>query len=73
VNSLSILKFKCKMLSETKHRLHAQEIAHSLDLQKYDGIICVSGDGILVEVSKIIHMHMRRAASYTLFSILRYP
>ena len=36
---------------ETKHRLHAQEIAHSLDLRKYDGIICVSGDGVLVEVS----------------------
>ncbi|KAF8669496.1 hypothetical protein HU200_051297 [Digitaria exilis] len=33
---------------ETKHRLHAQEIAHSLDLRKYDGIICVRGDGFLV-------------------------
>lgn len=38
------------MCSETKHRLHAQEIAHSLDLRKYDGIVCVSGDGVLVEV-----------------------
>ncbi|XP_047069905.1 sphingosine kinase 1-like [Lolium rigidum] len=38
------------IMQETTHRLHAQEIAHSLDLQKYDGIICVSGDGILVEV-----------------------
>ncbi|PNT74939.1 hypothetical protein BRADI_1g24730v3 [Brachypodium distachyon] len=37
-------------MQETKHRLHAQEIAGSLDLMKYDGIICVSGDGILVEV-----------------------
>lgn len=37
-------------MQETKHRLHAQEIAHSLDLRKYDGIICVSGDGVLVEV-----------------------
>nr|BAC20872.1 putative sphingosine kinase [Oryza sativa Japonica Group]BAD30563.1 putative sphingosine kinase [Oryza sativa Japonica Group] len=35
---------------QTKHRLHAQEIAHSLDLRKYDGIVCVSGDGVLVEV-----------------------
>nr|CAB3458335.1 unnamed protein product [Digitaria exilis] len=35
---------------ETKRRLHAQEIAHSLDLRKYDGIVCVSGDGVLVEV-----------------------
>ncbi|CAN6219241.1 unnamed protein product [Urochloa humidicola] len=37
-------------VQETKHRLHAQEIAHSLDLRKYDGIVCVSGDGIMVEV-----------------------
>ncbi|OQU90097.1 hypothetical protein SORBI_3002G339666 [Sorghum bicolor] len=35
---------------ETKHCLNAQEIAHSLDLRKYDGVICVSGDGLLVEV-----------------------
>ncbi|GJN32732.1 hypothetical protein PR202_gb21255 [Eleusine coracana subsp. coracana] len=33
---------------ETKHRF--QEMSHSLDLRKYDGIICVSGDGVLVEV-----------------------
>uniref|UniRef100_A0ACD5UZC2 Uncharacterized protein n=1 Tax=Avena sativa TaxID=4498 RepID=A0ACD5UZC2_AVESA len=38
------------IMQETKHRLHAQEIARSLDLRKYDGVICVSGDGILVEV-----------------------
>nr|CAD1841188.1 unnamed protein product [Ananas comosus var. bracteatus] len=38
----------CKV--ETKYQLHAQEIAHSLDLMKYDGIVCVSGDGVLVEV-----------------------
>ncbi|KAL6856118.1 hypothetical protein ACP4OV_018920 [Aristida adscensionis] len=37
-------------MQETKHRLHAQEISHSLDLRKYDGIICVSGDGVMVEV-----------------------
>ncbi|CAN6175833.1 unnamed protein product [Urochloa humidicola] len=37
-------------MQETKHRLHAQEIAHSLDLRKYDGIVCVSGDGVMVEV-----------------------
>lgn len=37
-------------LSETKYRLHAKEVAHSLDLSGYDGVLCVSGDGILVEV-----------------------
>ena len=39
--------------SETKHQLHAKEVVGSLDLSKYDGIVCVSGDGILVEVSFI--------------------
>lgn len=36
-------------LQETKYQLHAKEVCRSLDLTKYDGIICVSGDGILVE------------------------
>lgn len=35
---------------ETKYQLHAKEVVQSLDLGKYDGIVCVSGDGILVEV-----------------------
>ncbi|KAL8467923.1 hypothetical protein ACS0TY_031245 [Phlomoides rotata] len=37
-------------LQETKYQLHAKEVVQSLDLAKYDGIVCVSGDGILVEV-----------------------
>ncbi|KAK9051745.1 hypothetical protein SSX86_028373 [Deinandra increscens subsp. villosa] len=37
-------------IQETKYQLHAKEVSRSLDLTKYDGIICVSGDGILVEV-----------------------
>ncbi|KAL2244832.1 UNVERIFIED_CONTAM: Sphingosine kinase 1 [Sesamum indicum] len=37
-------------IQETKHRFHAKEVVQSLDLAKYDGIVCVSGDGILVEV-----------------------
>ncbi|KAL4585527.1 hypothetical protein LXL04_010149 [Taraxacum kok-saghyz] len=37
-------------LQETRYQLHAKELSRSLDLTKYDGIICVSGDGILVEV-----------------------
>jgi sphingosine kinase len=36
--------------SETKYQLHAKEIVRSMDVSKYDGIVCVSGDGILVEV-----------------------
>ncbi|EPS68311.1 d-erythro-sphingosine kinase, partial [Genlisea aurea] len=37
-------------VKETAYRLHAKEMAQSLDLANYDGIVCVSGDGILVEV-----------------------
>ncbi|KAI4299290.1 hypothetical protein L6164_032762 [Bauhinia variegata] len=37
-------------VEETKSQLHAKEVARTLDLSKYDGIVCVSGDGILVEV-----------------------
>ncbi|KAH7675809.1 sphingosine kinase protein [Dioscorea alata] len=37
-------------LQETSYQLHARELAHKLDLLKYDGIVCVSGDGVLVEV-----------------------
>ncbi|XP_047307690.1 sphingosine kinase 1-like [Impatiens glandulifera] len=37
-------------LLETQYQLHAKEVAQSLDFSKYDGIVCVSGDGILVEV-----------------------
>ncbi|ONK77059.1 uncharacterized protein A4U43_C02F2670 [Asparagus officinalis] len=37
-------------LQETRYQLHAQEIAYKLDILKYDGIVCVSGDGVLVEV-----------------------
>lgn len=36
-------------LQETQYQLHAKEVAKTMDLSKYDGIVCVSGDGILVE------------------------
>eukprot|EP00043_Microstomoeca_roanoka_P004362 m.49181 g.49181 ORF g.49181 m.49181 type:complete len:493 (+) comp12454_c1_seq1:83-1561(+) len=34
----------------TTHRGHATEVAQHLDLTKYDGLCCVSGDGLLNEV-----------------------
>ncbi|KAL2932047.1 Sphingosine kinase 1 [Bienertia sinuspersici] len=37
-------------LLETQYHQHAKELAYGLDLTKYDGVVCVSGDGILVEV-----------------------
>ncbi|XP_010449043.1 PREDICTED: sphingosine kinase 2-like isoform X2 [Camelina sativa] len=37
-------------IQETKYQLHAKEIVKSIDVSNYDGIVCVSGDGVLVEV-----------------------
>ncbi|GAB2298723.1 hypothetical protein Dimus_032797 [Dionaea muscipula] len=37
-------------LQETERQLHAKEVVQGLDLTQYDGIVCVSGDGTLVEV-----------------------
>ncbi|KAG8055175.1 hypothetical protein GUJ93_ZPchr0001g31951 [Zizania palustris] len=37
-------------MQETKYQGHAREVVSSLDLAQYDGIVCVSGDGVLVEV-----------------------
>ncbi|GAV58854.1 DAGK_cat domain-containing protein [Cephalotus follicularis] len=37
-------------VQETEYQLHAKEVTNRLDLSMYDGIVCVSGDGILVEV-----------------------
>jgi diacylglycerol kinase family enzyme len=35
--------------------MHARKIAYSLDLTQYDGIVTVSGDGVVVEVQIISH------------------
>jgi len=34
----------------TKERYHAKNIVHSLDLNAYDAIVTISGDGIIHEV-----------------------
>lgn len=61
---------------ETKHQLHAKEVTQTLDLSKYDGLVCVSGDGILVEVSWLcfiaILMTVFIAGVITLRNTIRY-
>ncbi|KAH9290297.1 hypothetical protein KI387_034414 [Taxus chinensis] len=37
-------------LEETQFRNHAKDMAKAVDLSQYDGILCISGDGVLVEV-----------------------
>ncbi|KAH7299890.1 hypothetical protein KP509_24G035100 [Ceratopteris richardii] len=37
-------------LQETEYRNHAKELAKSMEISQYDGIVCVSGDGLLLEV-----------------------
>lgn len=46
------------VILETKRQLHAKEVVQSMDLAKYDGIVCVSGDGILVEVGQYLWRHI---------------
>ncbi|CAM6086943.1 unnamed protein product [Calypogeia fissa] len=38
------------MMRETQFQSHAKDLAKSFDLSQYDGIVCVSGDGVLAEV-----------------------
>ena len=47
---LHLVTYGVLLLIETQYQLHAKELVHGLDLTKYDGVVCVSGDGILVEV-----------------------
>jgi hypothetical protein len=46
-----LIYFSSRFVSETRYQGHARQVASSLDLARYDGIVCVSGDGVLVEVS----------------------
>jgi sphingosine kinase len=38
------------MHAETLFQGHAKDLAKSFDLSQFDGIVCVSGDGVLVEI-----------------------
>jgi sphingosine kinase len=38
------------IMKETQFQQHAKELAKSFNLSEIDGIVCVSGDGVLVEV-----------------------
>lgn len=38
------------MLTETQFQRHGKDLAKSFDIAQFDGIVCVSGDGVLVEV-----------------------
>lgn len=51
INNLGgVLKLSFHCLTETQFQRHAQEMAKSFDLSQFDGVVCVSGDGVLVEV-----------------------
>eukprot|EP01018_Ginkgo_biloba_P022428 Gb_00257 [translate_table: standard] len=50
VKPLLILSGVAFTLKETQFQRHAKDMAKSMDLSQFDGILCVSGDGILVEV-----------------------
>lgn len=37
-------------MTETQFHRHGKDLAKTFDLSQFDGIVCVSGDGVLVEV-----------------------
>jgi sphingosine kinase len=45
-----LASFIVGMHAETLFQGHAKDLAKSFDLSQFDGIVCVSGDGVLVEV-----------------------
>lgn len=58
--------------AETQYQLHAKEIAKTLDLSKYDGVVCVSGDGILVEVGclrLLSYVHILKSPIISIFTL----
>ena len=38
------------LITETQFFRHAKELAKEIDPSQFDGVVCVSGDGVLVEV-----------------------
>jgi len=48
--SFLLTSFIVGIHAETLFQGHAKDLAKSFDLSQFDGIVCVSGDGVLVEV-----------------------
>jgi len=44
------MKYFFLLATETQFQGHAKDLAKSFNLSEIDGIVCVSGDGVLVEV-----------------------
>ena len=49
-SSLTKAKIPLKFFA-TERRMHAFEIANTLDLDKYDALVCVGGDGTIHELA----------------------
>ena len=56
-------------MAETQYQQHAKELAKTMDLFGYDGIICISGDGILLEVFLCFNESFRIKDTYNFHSL----
>jgi hypothetical protein len=48
----------CANMTETQFHRHGKDLAKTFDLSKFDGIVCVSGDGVLVEVCTLAFLFL---------------
>jgi len=53
LKSLDFIGYGYLLAIEKKFQQHGKELAKSLNLSEIDGIVCVSADGVLVEVCSI--------------------
>lgn len=57
----------------TEYKGHATEIARTLDIEKYDTILCASGDGIPYEVINGFYQREDRARAFSKTNIVQTP
>lgn len=57
-------------VAETNYHRHAVEIARGLNINLYDGVACVSGDGIPTEVSAASSLSTAREVMLVLMVVI---
>ncbi|CCK72964.1 sphinganine kinase LCB4 KNAG_0M01110 [Huiozyma naganishii CBS 8797] len=60
-------------IAYTERSRHAVEIAESLDIDKYDTIVCASGDGIPYEVLNGLYRRIDRVAAFNKIVVTQLP
>ncbi|CCF59294.1 hypothetical protein KAFR_0G02620 [Kazachstania africana CBS 2517] len=67
---LTFFKFEVKL---TEYHRHAMQIARKLDLDKFDTIVCASGDGIPYEVINGLYQRTDRSNAFNKLCVTQLP